>query len=134
MASLPLPAPSTICRDESGGQIARLYGRGLHRAIPNCHPGRVGSGAWPWLQQGPVYRHVCILSIKPLLLSCLAHDFTFHSTLSSRASAGLATDGHSRASNLMLLLWTEFSSNLPMFLWVLKKATSPPNTLCFSLK
>lgn len=41
-ASLPLPAPSTICRDEAGGWIARLHGRGLHRAVPNCNPGRVG--------------------------------------------------------------------------------------------
>lgn len=98
-ASLPLPAPSTICRDAAGGQIARLYGRGLHRAIPDCNPGRVGSKAWSWPQQGPVYRHICILSIKPLLLSCLAHDFAFHSMLEPRASAGLATDGHSRASN-----------------------------------
>lgn len=69
-----------------------------------------------------MYRHICVLSIKTLLLSCLAHDFTFQSMLEPRASAGLATDGHSRASNLMLLLW------------VLKKATSPLKALCFSLK
>lgn len=54
-ASLPLPAPSTISRGEAGGHIPGLYGRGLHRAIPSCNPGRVGFAAWSWPQQGPVY-------------------------------------------------------------------------------
>lgn len=47
------------------------------------------------------------------------------------ASAGLATDRHSRASNLMLLLWALISSNLDVFLRVLESHFSSKCTLLF---